>query len=45
MKNIIIGLYLMFSFPTIIYFWVYMIYLEKTKQINLEGLYDKKCKK
>ena len=36
MKDIIIGFYMLFSFPSIIYFWYCFIHLEKTKQIKID---------
>lgn len=42
MKDLILGLYLLFSFPSIIYFWYIFIHLEKTKQIKIDkGFMDK----
>ena len=38
MKEIFIGLYFLFSLPSILYFWKIFIYLEKTKQINLKEM-------
>ena len=36
MKDIIIGLSLMFTLPSTILFWLWFIDLEKTKQIKLK---------
>lgn len=36
MKDVIIGFCLLFSVPTCFHYWYTIIYLEKTKQINLK---------
>lgn len=35
MKDIFIGFCLMITVPSVIQFWIFFIYLEKTKQVKL----------
>lgn len=41
MKDIIIGFSILFMFPSVIYFWIQFIYLEKTKQVKFKDLDSK----
>lgn len=41
MKDIIYGLFILFTVPSVIYFWFILIFLEKDKQIDLKK-FDKK---
>lgn len=40
MKDIIIGISLLFLIPSMVQFWVWFLYLEKTRQIILPDDYN-----